>query len=162
AHGRSRMNPLGLATASIKTRPLQSALCASAAAAGIALLCAVFLLSQAIDDGLTRNIRGVDIIAGAKGSPLQLVLSSVYHADIPNGNIEMDDAEKLMHNPQVKQAIPLAIGDNYKGWRVVGTTPDYLSLYNAVLAEGKIFAQPFEAVAGAETGLKIGTKFAAL
>lgn len=155
------MNPITLALASIRTRSLHSLLCIFAVAAGIALLCAGFLLSRAIDEGFNRNMRGIDIVAGAKGSPLQLVLSSVYHADIPTGNIEMKEAERLSHHPQVRQAIPLAMGDNYKGWRVIGTTPDYIDLYHAKLAQGAIFSKPFETVAGSLTGLKIGEKFAA-
>ena len=74
----------------------------------------------------------------------------------------MEDYQQIAHLPSVKQAIPLALGDNYQGWRIVGTTPDYLALYHAVPAQGRIFAQPFEAVAGSLTGLKIGDKFAAL
>ncbi len=156
------MNAVSLALAAVRSRPLHSALSVTAAAAGIALLCAIFLLSQAIDEGLSRNARGIDVVAGAKGSPIQLVLSAIYHADVPTGNIEMEDYQHLAHNRQVKQAIPLALGDNYKGWRVVGTTPDYLSLYHAQVAEGRVFSQPFEAVAGALTGLPVGSKFAAL
>lgn len=156
------MNPVTLAWASVKTRPLHSLLCVFAVASGVALLCASALLSYAVEDGLARNMKGIDIIAGAKGSPLQLVLSSVYHADIPVGNIEMEDVERLIKNPQIKQAIPLAIGDNYKGWRVVGTTADYLDLYHAKFASGRVFERPFEAVAGASTGMSIGTEFVAL
>ena len=156
------MNSVSLALAAVRSRPLHSALSVTAAAAGIALLCAIFGLSQAVDAGLSRNARGIDVVAGAKGSPIQLVLSAVYHVDVPNGNIDMEDYRHLVHDPQVKQAIPLALGDNYKGWRVVGTTPDYLSLYHAQIAEGRVFSQPFEAVAGALTGLRVGSKFAAL
>jgi putative ABC transport system permease protein len=156
------MNSISLALAAVRSRPLHSALSVTAAAAGIALLCAIFQLSEAVDAGLSRNARGIDVVAGAKGSPIQLVLSAIYHADVPNGNIEMEDYRHLVHNPQVKQAIPLALGDNYKGWRVVGTTPDYLSLFHAQIAEGRVFSQPFEAVAGALTGLAVGAKFAAL
>lgn len=155
------MNAVTLAIASIRTRFFHSLLCAGAAAAGLALLCAAFLLSQALNEGLSRNMRGIDIVAGAKGSPLQLVLSSIYHADVPSGNIEMADAEKLIRNPQVRRAIPLAMGDNYKGWRVIGTTPDYISLYHAEFSQGRVFSRPFETVAGAMTGLKIGETFAA-
>jgi putative ABC transport system permease protein len=153
------MNALSLALASIRARPLQSALCVLASAAGFALLAALFLLSQAIAGGFERNAEGVDVVAGAKGSPLQLVLSSVYHADVPTGNIEAADAEKIAHNPKVRLAIPLALGDSYRGYRIVGTTPDYLKLYGAVLADGKVFAQPFEAVAGAFADLKTGAHF---
>lgn len=154
------MNAFTLALASIRSRPLQAALCITASAAGMTLLCAVFLFSQAIETGFTRNAKGVDIVAGAKGSPLQLVLSTVYHADVPTGNIEAADAERLSHHPQVRQAIPLALGDNYRGWRIVGTTPDYLDLYRAAFAEGHAWRRPFDAVAGAATGLKSGDQFA--
>ena len=155
------MNPVTLSIASIRNRPLHSLLCVAAAAAGMTLLVVSFLLSQSLNDGLTRNIRGIDIVAGAKGSPLQLVLSSVYHADVPTGNIEMSDVSSLLRNPQIKTAIPLAMGDNYKGWRVVGTTRDYIDLYHAGLAQGQVFTQPFEVVAGSLTGLAIGEQFAA-
>jgi putative ABC transport system permease protein len=155
-------NAFSLALASIKSRRLNTALCVAASAAGIALLCTVFLLSQAIDTGFSRNAEGIDIVVGAKGSPLQLVLSSVYHADVPNANIEAADADKISHNPQVKQVIPLAIGDSHKGWRIVGTTQDYLALYGATFNEGHTWQQPFEAVAGALTGLKTGEQFPAV
>ena len=158
----TRLNALTLAAASIRARPLHSVLSVIAAGAGIALLTAIFLLFGAIQDGLARNARGIDIIAGAKGSPTQLVLSAIYHSDVPNGNIENEDYQQLLHNPQVKQAIPMALGDNYHGWRIVGTTPDYLALYHAQLRQGHAFTKPFEAVAGNLTGLKIGDKFAAL
>ena len=156
------MNAFSLALASIRSRPLNTGLCVAASAAGIALLCTVFLLSQAIDDGFTRNAEGIDIVAGAKGSPLQLVLSSVYHADVPNGNIEAAEADKVAHNPQVKQVIPLALGDSHKGWRIVGTTADYLALYKAAFADGQVWQQPFDAVAGALTGIKTGEQFPAV
>lgn len=153
------MTPFSLAIASIRSRSLQSGLCVAATAAGITLVCVVFLLSGAIEQGFSRNAQGIDIVVGAKGSPLQLVLSSVYHADIPTGNISTADAERLKHHPQVKQVIPLALGDNYRGFRIVGTTPEYIGLYGGEVSGGSIFSKPFEAVAGATTGLRIGEKF---
>ena len=154
------MNAYTLATASIRARPLYSALCMSAVAAGITLLCVVFLLSGSLASGFSRNAKGIDMIVGTKGSPLQLVLSSVYHVDIPAGNITMEDYEDLKRNPHIRQAIPLALGDSYKGFRMVGTTPDYLNLYKAKFKKGHAFSAPFETVAGADTGLKIGEKIA--
>lgn len=154
------MNAFTLATASIRSRPLHSALCGLSVAFGVALLCAVFLISQGIAGGFMRNAHGIDMVAGVKGSPLQLVLSAVYQADIPAGNIEMSDYEVLRHNRHVRQAIPLALGDNYKGFRMVGTTPDYLGLYGAQFAKGRVFQNSFETVAGADTGMKVGDKFA--
>jgi len=154
------MNPVSLAYASVRARRLNTLLCVLASAAGIALLCAVLLLSRSLEGGLARNIEGVDVVVGAKGSPVQLILSSIYHADIPTGNIEQVDADKVAKMPQVKGVIPVALGDNYLGWHIVGTTPDYISLYGGEFADGHTFDKPFEAVAGALTGLKTGTEFA--
>ncbi|PZQ45561.1 MAG: hypothetical protein DI551_06990 [Micavibrio aeruginosavorus] len=156
------MNILTLALAAIRAHKLQSALCIAALACGIALLVTVSLLFVNIESGLKRNAEGVDVIVGAKGSPLQLVLSSIYHADIPNGNINVHEMEELQKNPQVKKAIPLAIGDNYKGFRIVGTSPEYVDLYKGEIAEGKNFSALYEAVAGSQSSIPLGTKFAAL
>ncbi|MBI1215380.1 MAG: FtsX-like permease family protein [Alphaproteobacteria bacterium] len=153
------MNALTLASASVKSRPLHATLCVLAAGAGIALLCAIFLLSGAVERSFIRNAQGIDVVVGAKGSPLQLVLSTVYAADVPNGNIEADQAKRIEHDPRVAKAIPLALGDNHNGYRIVGTTPDYLSLYDASFAQGKVFEKPFDAVAGALTHLKTGDSF---
>ncbi len=156
------MSPLSLALASIRSRRLNTFLCIFSTAAGLALLCAVMLLSQAMSAGLARNIEGVDIVVGAKGSPVQLILSSLYHADIPNGNIEQADADKITKLPQVKSVIPLALGDNYRGWHIVGSSLDYLKLYGTGYASGGDFAKPFDAVAGALTGLHTGDNFAGI
>lgn len=154
------MNAVSLALASIRSRALQASLCIVAAGAGFALLSAIFLLSQSIESSFLRNASGIDVVIGAKGSPLQLVLSAVYHADVPTGNIEAEDYEKLKHNPKIKEIIPLALGDNYRGFRIVGTVPDYLALYDASFSAGDVFRQPFDAVAGAFTQLKVGDRFA--
>jgi putative ABC transport system permease protein len=73
----------------------------------------------------------------------------------------MTDYLALQRDRHVRQAIPLALGDNYQGWRMVGSTPEYLQLYQAEFAQGQVFAQPFEAVVGAATGMKLGESFAA-
>ena len=155
------MNALTLSLASIRSRKLQSFLCVLAVACGIALLSSVYLLFSATEQGLMKNAQGVDIVVGAKGSPLQLVLSTIYHGDIPTGNIDMHDMEEIAKNPQIKSAIPLAVGDSYKGFRIVGTTADYPALYKAQLQDGKMFGATYEVVAGSKTGLGMGDKFAA-
>ncbi len=156
------MNALSLSWASIRSRPLQSALCVCAAGLGIALLCTVFLLSSAIEDGFLRNARGIDVVVGAKGSPLQLVLSSVYHADVPIANIEEKDIASLIGDRRVAKAIPLALGDNHHGFRIVGTTTDYPALYDAQLAQGAWWGHEFETVAGAATSLTLNDTFPAV
>lgn len=155
------MNIFSLAVKGLQHKSMHTSLNIIAAAMGMAMLMAVFLISTGISDGLTRNSGGVDVVAGAKGSPLQLILSTVYHVDVPIANIDMSDFESLQRNPMVKEAIPIVVGDNYKGWRVVGTTPEFLNLYQGKLAEGRVFSQPFQVVAGANAQLKIGEEFAA-
>ena len=97
------MNAASLSIASIKNRKLPSFLCVLAVACGIALLTAVFLLFSAAENGLMKNAAGVDVVVGAKGSPLQLVLSTIYHGDTPTGNIDMHDMEEIVRNPNVKR-----------------------------------------------------------
>lgn len=155
------MNILSLAVKGLHHKPLHTTLSVLATTMGIAMLTAVFLISGGISDGLKRNSGGIDVVAGAKGSPLQLILSSVYHTDVPIGNIDMSDFESIRNNAMVKDAIPIVVGDNFKGWRVVGTTAEFLNLYKARLAEGNAFTQPFEVVAGANTQVKLGEEFAA-
>lgn len=131
--------------------------------AGTAILLIVINISAQLTDNFSQGKNGVDVVVGAKGSPLQLVLSSVYHADIPIGNIDYHDAMQLSRHRSVKAAVPISLGDNYRGYHIVGTTEDFLQFYNIKLAEGSVWAEPMEAVIGhniAKTAnLKIGDNF---
>lgn len=134
-------------------------------ALGTALMAGVMAVGNQFNNNLTRNLRGIDMVVGAKGSPLQLVLSSVLHADVPTGNIPLKEAEKLKDNPLIAATVPLALGDNLAGYRIVGTTPDYITWYGGKLEPGsRIFGKTMEAVAGHSVatalGLKVGGKFA--
>ncbi len=120
----------------------------------------VIQFSNHVQHRLNADGKNIDIVVGAKGSPLQLTLSSIYHIDIPTGNIPYKSAKKWMKHPQIKSSIPLALGDNWRGHRIVGTTPSYLEHYNANIATGRIWNKPFEAVAGSDTNLQINDKFA--
>jgi putative ABC transport system permease protein len=110
------------------------------------------------------DARGIDLVVGAKGSPMQLVLAAVFHIDVPGGNIPLDEAKKLAAHRMVKQAIPMALGDSYKGHRIVGTTHDYPAHYGARLAQGGLWTKPMQAVLGSDTarmtGLGLGATFA--
>src|SRR6185436_9145305 len=100
---------------------------------------------------------------GAKGSPMQLVLSSVFHLDAPTGNIPLEDAQALSRHPAVKKTIPLALGDSFQGHRIVGTNHDYPAHYGARLAAGRLWSAPMEAVLGADVAagakLAVGSTF---
>ncbi|WP_269532769.1 ABC transporter permease [Chitinimonas sp. BJYL2] len=154
------MNIVRLATRQLLARPLHSALNVILLALGIATITLLMLFSAQLSDKLLRNGEGIDLVVGAKGSPLQLIMSTVYHADIPTGNIAKRDADKLARHPLVARAVPLALGDNLAGFRIVGTTHDYLALYGGQLASGQPWSVSMEAVLGANvartTGLKLG------
>lgn len=112
---------------------------------------------------LKDNLAGTDLVIGAKGSPMQIILSAIYHLDAPTGNIPLKQAERWMKHLMIREAVPLAYGDYAGGFKIVGCTPNYLDWYQVQIASGKIFDQTGEAVLGADAaqglGLKIGDEF---
>jgi putative ABC transport system permease protein len=124
----------------------------------VAIITTLILVEKQFEEKFASNIEDVDLVLGAQGSPLQLILSSVYQVDAPTGNINYDSAKVWMNNPFVEKAIPLAFGDNYRGYKILGTTPDYLTKYKAKLAEGKLFEKNFEVVVGSEIAQKLNLK----
>lgn len=153
------MNDMMLIFSSLRSRLLGSVLSILLTAFGVALALMVLLFTSHVQNRLSHDAKGIDLVIGAKGSPLQIILSSVYHIDIPTGNIDWDEAQKWMHHPQVKNAIPLALGDNWHGYRIVGTTPAYMAHYGATLSKGGIWDHAFEAVVGADVPLAMGDVF---
>jgi putative ABC transport system permease protein len=110
-----------------------------------------------------RDARGIDLVVGAKGSPMQLMLSGIYHLDAPTGNIPLAEARELAKHRFIKKSMPLALGDSWKGYRIVGATHDYPRHYGANLASGRLWEKPMEAVLGSEvaarTGVGVGGTF---
>jgi len=158
------MNLFSLSFQYIKAKPLSNALNMLILALGTAVIILLLLVSHQLEEKLTKNAKGIDLVVGAKGSPMQLILSSVFHIDYPTGNIKLSEADLLARNRMVKSVIPLALGDSYNGFRIVGTNRKYPELYGAELQTGAWWANTLEATIGAEvaqaTGLKIGASFA--
>ncbi len=131
---------------------------------GVGIISLILNVGRQLDEKFTKNIKGIDMVVGAKGSPLQLILSSIYQLDSPTGNISFSEAKMIARNPFIKKAIPIAMGDSYLGYRIVGTDSTYLSHYQGIVSPGKLFEKPFEAVIGASIAdilkLKIGDTFA--
>ncbi len=156
------MNALRLSINYILHRKLNSFLCILLLTIGIATLITATLIYKTVENNITNNVKNIELVVGAKGSPIQVILSSVYHIDIPTGNISWNEAQKLMKNKNLKSAVPLALGDNYKGYRIVGTKDDFYKLYNAELKEGALPKEDFDVVIGhtvaKKNGLKIGDK----
>jgi len=144
-------------------KPLNTALSIILLTASVAIITLLILLQEQFEKKFSDNIDGIDIVLGAQGSPLQLILSSVYQVDAPTGNIDYTEAKKWMKHPFVASAIPLSFGDNYRGFRIVGTTPEYLTKYGSEVRNGKVFAKNFDVVAGSaiaqKLGMKVGDKF---
>nr|WP_299342671.1 FtsX-like permease family protein [Allomuricauda sp.] len=152
-----------LAFRNMVSKPLNLLLSLLLLSLSVSLVTFVLQLSQQLGGQLNKNIAPFDMVVGAKGSPLQLVLSSVLHIDVPTGNIKLEEAAAIQKHPFVQTGIPVSYGDNYKGFRILGTELEYLDHYNAELEEGELYENSFEVVAGSNVaqrmGLKIGDSF---
>jgi putative ABC transport system permease protein len=157
------MKTIALAFRYLWSRPLAAVLNLLLLSLGLASITFVLLVSEQVDRAFERDLAGIDLVVGAKGSPMQLILAGVFHIDAPTGNIPLKDVETLRRNPMVAQVIPLSLGDSFRGFRIVGTTPDYLAHYRMAFAQGQAWAAPMQAVLGAgaaqSTGMKAGDRF---
>jgi putative ABC transport system permease protein len=112
---------------------------------GVALTVAILLIRGGMQQRFEQSTLGYEMVVGAKGSPLQLVLNTVFNLDISPGNVSWKLFEQLRDDKRVKFAAPFAVGDNYKGFRIVGTTDAYLKEFDFAegrkfrLAEGRVF-----------------------
>lgn len=163
-----------IALRSLQYRRLASGLTALSISLGVALVVGVMVIHAVVDQSFKRSAQGYDLIVGAKGSRLELVLSTVYYLGKPIGKVPYDYFLELTEGrfaPEVDLAVPCCLGDNYQGYRVVGTTPD---MFNELeyrggekyrFREGENFGwgEYYHAVIGAtvarKTGLKVGDTF---
>lgn len=157
------MKTIALSFRYLWSRPLAALLNLLLLSLGLASITFVVLISEQIDRAFERDLAGIDAVVGAKGSPMQLILAGVFHIDVPPGNIPLADVRQLRANPQVAKLIPLSLGDSFRGYRIVGTTADYVTHYKADFAQGMLWTKPMQAVLGAQvagaTGMKPGNKF---
>lgn len=153
----------------------QHALSTTITAAGIALACGllmcVWMVKTQSQAAFTQTTTGFDAVLGARGSKLQLVLNAIFHLEASPGNISAADFESVRRLPMIKTAIPIAVGDNLRGFRLVGTVPELFTTVEyapgkkfAVRPGGKLFSPDAkEAVAGSfaaqRLGLKVGDVF---
>ena len=147
----------------LKAKPLQTSLSLALLAFGVGMVSLMLLTEKQVNDAFERNIKDIDLVLGAKGSPLQLILANVYHIDAPTGNILQREAQKVLKHPYIASGIPLAYGDNHEGYRIVGTEHSYVEHYGATLSEGALWNAPYEVTAGSRVaqnlGLQIGDAF---
>ena len=150
------MNLASLSASYLRARPLNTALSLILLALGVATIVLLILVVGQAEERMKRDARGIDLVVGAKGSPMQLILSGIYHLDAPTGNIPLSSVGLLAKNRMVKRAIPLALGDSWKGYRIVGAPREYPEHYGAKLQSGRLHDKPMEAVLGAEVAARTG------
>ncbi len=170
---RAHFGLLGLALLvrrSLRQHLVSTTITAAAIGLGCGLVMAVFVIQQQAERAFTGDSVGFDAVLGARGSKLQLVLSSVFHVEQSPGNVGWDTYQQVARHPGVELAIPYALGDNYAGFRIIGTVHEQFTAYRdgngapLQFAEGAVFdPRKGEAVLGsfvaARTGLKIGDSF---
>ena len=144
------MNIFSLSIAYIKQNKLSAFLNVLLLSLGIGTIIILLLFSHQFENNLSNNSKDIDAVVGAKGSPIQLILSSVFHIDAPTGNISMQEAISVLDMQAVEHAIPLALGDSYHGFRIIGTTVSYPNHYGAQLQKGQYWNKNFEVVIGSE------------
>ena len=151
-----RLGLLYQAWQNLKAKPLQTALSLALLGFGVGMVSLMLLTEKQVNDAFERNIKDIDLVLGAKGSPLQLILANVYHIDAPTGNILQREAEKVLKHPYIASGIPLAYGDNHEGYRIVGTEHSYVDHYGVEVAEGRLWEAPFEVTLGARVAANLG------
>lgn len=150
------MNIFTLSRKNIMAKPLNTALSVLLFALSIGLISFLVLFNHQFKRGLDNNLAGIDLVIGAKGSPLQLILNSMYHIDAPTGNIPIGEAAPFLNpgHPLLAQSIPLSLGDSYGSYRIVGAPPSILVLYGAEKVEGEMYRHDFDVVIGSTVAQK--------
>lgn len=150
-----RVSTLRLVLAGLARRPLTWLFHSLLLGIAGGLLLAVSLVQTAAETRLQRDLGGVDLVVGAEGGGLQLVMSALLQADAPTGIIPARVWTDLARDPQVAAAVPVAMGDSVGDVRIVGTTPTYADLYGGRLATGRWWTGGMEAVLGAQAAQRL-------
>ena len=156
---------------SLRQHAFSTAITVASVALASGLVVSVFAIEAQTRSAFTGGEVGFDAVLGARGSQLQLVLNTIFHLETSPGNIPWSLYTQIRDTPGVRLAIPYATGDNYQGFRIVGTTPDIFTKFNyqagktfAVRSGGRFFDEGrAEAVVGSfaaqKSGLKVGDTF---
>ncbi|MDP1580412.1 MAG: ABC transporter permease [Candidatus Didemnitutus sp.] len=156
---------LNLIYRSLRQHAVSTIVTAASIALATGLLLTVWVVKTQSQAVFSATNSGYDAVLGARGSKLQLVLNAIFHLEASPGNLAAADVEAVRRHPAIKTAVPLAVGDNFYGWRIVGTTPQFFDVeYQpgrryTVEADGKLFADGArEAVLGALAARRLQLK----
>lgn len=156
------MMMLRLALTSLRSRFLTTALTVASIALSVTLLVGIENVRAGVRDSFAGTIRGVDLIVGARGGTLQVLLSAVFGIGSPSGSVKLSTMERWKAHPAVKWVVPYSLGDSHRGFRVVGTTPEFYERYRfrkdgrIVFVSGRAAAADTEVVIGSEVAEKLG------
>lgn len=151
---------LKLAVKSLLSRKLTSCLTILSIALSVALLLSVERTRRSSEEGFTQAISQTDLIVGAKTSPLNLILYTVFNLGSPTNNVSWETYQHFKNHPAVAWTIPYSLGDGHRGFRVVGTTKDFFDNYhyqggkNLQIQSGAAFEKLWQVVLGAEVAAK--------
>jgi putative ABC transport system permease protein len=148
---------------SLRQHAFSTAITALSIALAGGLLMSVWVVKDQSQKTFTQVNTGFDAVLGARGSKLQLVLNAIFHLEASPGNLPASDYEYIKRHPAVKMAIPIAVGDNLRGYRIVGTIPElfkdveYAPGRHFALSAGRLFdPSAKEAVVGSFAARKLG------
>ena len=153
---------LHLALASAWNRRLSLGLSLLAVMLAASLLLSVERIRQAARDNFAQSLSGTDLVVGARTSPVQLVLYSVFRLGEATNNLSWESYEQIARDPSIAWSVPISLGDSHRGYPVLGTTPAYFEHYRygdkqaLKLVDGAVFAGVFDAVLGAEVAQRLG------
>ena len=153
---------LRLALTSLRSRLLTTSLTVASIALSVTLLVGIENVRAGVRDSFAGTIRGVDLIVGARGGTLQVLLSAVFGIGSPSGSVKLSTMERWKAHPAVKWVVPYSLGDSHRGFRVVGTTPEFYERYRfrkdgrIVFVSGRAAVADTEVVIGSEAAEKLG------
>jgi putative ABC transport system permease protein len=150
------MKTIALSWRYLWSRPMGAFLNVLLLSIGLASMTFLLLVSSQLDKAFDKDLAGIDVVVGAKGSPMQLILCGVFHIDVPPGNIPLKAVKALQQNPMVASVIPISLGDNFRGFRIVGSNREYVDHYGGVMAQGKLWDTPMQVVVGSIVARKLG------
>jgi putative ABC transport system permease protein len=150
------MKTIALSWRYLWSRPLGAFLNVLLLSLGLSSITFILLVSFQLDKAFDKDLAGIDVVVGAKGSPMQLILCGVFHIDVPPGNIALKAVNALKSNPMVETVVPISLGDNLRGFRIVGTSHTYIDHYGANIAQGRTWDAPMQVVVGSTAAKKLG------
>ena len=153
---------LRLAYKSLLNRKGSVSLTLMAMTVSIFVLLGIEHIRHQAKENFRNSVSGVDLIVGARTSSINLLLYSVFRIGSPTNNIRWDTYQTIANDPNIAWSIPLSLGDSHKGYRVLGTSPDYVKHFSygaqrsLSFTDGGAFSNTFDVVLGSEVAAKLG------